>query len=140
MTDQLDELHARAGLDLLEADAALTVYEGGVPSPTPDPPYVVVYTIVTWPSALEGGANALDHRSVTCHVSWLCHCVGLTAAAARAVGMRVRAALLNQRPTIAGRSCGLIQQDDAQPPTRDESTGRLVIDVMSTYSLYTAPG
>lgn len=140
MTDLLDELHAQAGLDLLEANAALVVFDGKVPDPTPNPPYVLVYTVVEWPSGDGGFANALDHLSVTCRTTWYCHCVGLTAAAARAVGMQVRSSLLDKRPTIAGRECGLIAQIETVPPQRDETTGRLVMDAIGVYQMTSAPG
>lgn len=143
MTDLLDQLHADAGLGLLAADVGLRVYDGRVPDNTntgagPELPYVLVYTTVKWPP--DGTANALDAQAVTVEVEWNCHCVAETAAAARAVQMRVRAALLNKRPTIAGRSVGLIKQEEVLPPNRDESTGRLVMDCVSNYTLVSAPG
>jgi len=140
VSDLLDDAHARAGLDLLEANAALTVFDGVVDSPTPDPPFVLVYTTVEWLSGPDAMANSLDHLSETCRVTWVCHCVGLTAAASRAVVMQVRSSLLDQRPVIAGRVCGLISQTDVQAPVRDETTGRLVMDTVVTYELLTAPG
>lgn len=139
MADDLDELHAQAGLALLDADAVLTVYDGKVPDPTPAPPYVLVYTTVARPSGEAGAANALDGASQTFVTRWMCHCVGESAAAARAVAMRVRAALLDQRPTIAGRSCNPIRQDDVQSPVKDETTGRPVMDLVATYSMITTP-
>lgn len=138
MTDQLDELHARTGLDLLNGAAPLIVYEGEVPAPYPEPPYVLVYTEVSWPDA--GDANALDHMSVTCVTRWYCHCVGETEAAARAVGMQVRAALLNVRGAVAGRNCGLIRQVDSSPPGKDETLGTAVFDGVAVYEMTSAPG
>lgn len=140
MADLLDEQHADAGLNLLIADPALKVYDGKVPDPTPTPPYVVVYTTVAWPGRDTGAANALDGLAVTVTAEWVIHCVGLSGESARAVAMRVRAALLNQRPTIAGRNCSLIVQDDVQAPVRDETTGRLVMDQVVTYSMTSVPG
>lgn len=140
MADFLEKLHAEAGLKLLAADVGLTVFDGKVSDPTPEPPYVVVFTSVSWPGREAGAANALDGLAVTIETEWNVHCVGLTAAAARAVAMRVRTALLNKRPTIAGRNCGLITQDEAPPPFSDESTGRQIVDASSTYRLTTVPG
>lgn len=139
MTDQLDELHAQAGLGLLDANATLTVHDGRVPNGAAAP-YVLVYTTVEWSSGSEEMANTLDHTSLTCRTTWVCHCVAETAAAARAVKMQVRASLLDVRPTITGRACQMITEEDVQPPVRDETLGSLVMDLVVTYQLLTAPG
>jgi len=139
VTDQLDELHAQAALSILANSPPLIVFAGEVPAPYPGPRYVLVYTQVSWPDT--GDANALDHLSVTCVVRWYCHCVGETEAAARAVGMQVRAALLNVRGTVAGRNCGLIRQVDSSPPGKDETLGTpAVFDAVSVYEMTSAPG
>lgn len=133
MSDGLDEAIAEAGLNLLRADTSLVVHDGAVPNGAV-PPYVVVYTVVGWPK--DGGSNRLDGLSTTVVARWYCHCVGGNAAAARAVGQRVRATLLNKRPAITGLSGGLIKQDsDPLPPTRDESTGTVVMDSLHIYKL-----
>lgn len=146
MTDLLDEQHAQAGLAALAANpnlrlaadpTASNVFDGKVPDPTPDPPWVLVYTRVAWPR--DGIGTSLTEQQVTVTTTYTCHCVGLTAAAARAVAMQVRSSLLNFRPTIAGRNCSPIKQDDATDPDRDESTGRLVMDAVGVYS-YTSTG
>lgn len=143
MTDLVDENHAQAGLNLLRTGGEITVYDGQVGDPAVPGlgatlPYVLVYATVKWPA--DGTANALDAQAVTITAEFNCHCVGETAAAARAMQMQVRARLLNQRPVIAGRNCGLIQQDDVQVPARDETTGRLVMDGVSIFSFISAPG
>ena len=143
MSDLLDELHAQAGLELLIANPMLgpnRVFDGVVPSPTPNPPYVMVYCVVEWPPGLEGMANSLDHLSVTCRTTYYCHGVGATAAAARGVGMQIRSSLLDVRPSVAGRVCSMIEQIETVPPQRDESTGVLVMDAISVYSFASAPG
>ena len=133
MTDLLDETHAQVAFGLLAANPNLTnVFDGAVPSPTPDPPYVLVYSRVAWPR--DGIGTSLAGMQVTITTTWTCHCVALNAAAARHVGMQVRASLLNARPVIAGRNCSPIKQDDSVDPTRDETTGRLVMDAVSVYS------
>lgn len=138
MTDLLDETHAQVALVALAANAnILHVYDGFVPSPTADPPWVLVYTKVAWPR--DGIGTSLTEQQVTITTTYTCHCVGLSAATARAVQMQVRSSLLNLRPVIAGRNCSLIKQDEQQEPDRDESTGRLVIDAISTYS-FTSTG
>lgn len=137
MADLVDENLAQAGLLLLAADDGLTVFDGKVPDGT-SPPYVLVYTTVSWPHGEAGAANAINGLAVSTRTEWNCHCVGESAAAARAVQMRVRAALLNQRPTVTGRSCGLIQQDEVLAPVRDETIGGLVMDGVSIYSMISA--
>jgi len=143
MTDQIDESHAQAGLNLLRAGGEITVYDGQVANaPAPGVgsvlPYVLVYTTVKWPA--DGAANALDAQAITVNVEFNCHCVGETATAARVMQGQARARLVNQRPVIAGRNCGLIQQDDVLAPVRDEATGRLVMDGVSIFSFISAPG
>jgi hypothetical protein len=132
MADLLDQQHADVGLDLLRADAGLVVFDSVVSDPTPDPPrYVLVYPVVEWPR--DGVGTAVSATQVTITTTYYCHCVGLTAASARALAMRVRAALLNVRPVIAGRSCSPIKQREMAPPQRDESTGRAVMDQVGVY-------
>lgn len=142
MSDDVDALHAQAGLDLLAANMAtlstpIPVYDGVVPDGATRP-YVLVYTAISRPRNGEG--NGLDGRSDAVSVRWICHCVGETQAASRAVGMQVRTALLDVRPTIAGRSCDLIREETVLDPTRDESTGVPVMDQVRTYTLATLPG
>ena len=136
--DLIEEAHAQAGLNLLEANDALSgrVFDGKVPDGT-DPPYVQVYRNVAWPRAAVG--ESLAGLMVTVTTTFTCHCVGESSAAAEAVGMQVRGSLLNQRPVVAGRSCGLIRQDEALPPSRDENTGRLVMDAVRIYSFISVP-
>jgi hypothetical protein len=142
VADQLDDLHANVALSLLAASGALgsKVFDGKVDDPMPNPPFVVVYTLVEWPSGPDEMANAIDHLSATCRTTWYIHCVGSTAAAARRTAMHVRSTLIDVTPVIAGRSCGMISQVDVQPPVRDETTGRLVMDLVHVYTLLTAPG
>jgi hypothetical protein len=143
VTDGLDQALVSAGLALLQADAALTVYPDGVPDPDPTtavPPYVVVYGYVEWPVGAEG--DALDGLSGSPTVRWICHCVGggdgatpaLAGMAARAVGQRVRTALLNKRLVVAGLDCGLIRQEPgAGVPQRDDSIGVPLMDLVVVY-------
>lgn len=131
--DQDDEAHAQVGLQLLRADTGLTVHDGSVPD-NAQMPYVVIYTHI---ERMSGPANALDGASKTVTVRWYCHCVAENGIAARAVAMRVRAALLDQRPVIPGRSSDLIRQEQTLPPARDETTGRLVMDAVQVYRLTT---
>lgn len=134
MADLVDHGLVDVALALLRADPGLTVYpspDGVVPA-TPATPYVRIYGSV---ERLPGAHNALDGVSRWATVRWWCHCVGATQSAALAVAVRVRAALLDQRPTVVGRSCGLIRQEAQPPPTRDESTGVSVYDVVAVYRM-----
>ena len=144
MSDLLEELHSRAGIQPLLDNPALgegKVFDGEVPSPWPDPPlYVLVYASVAWPAGEAGAANALDHQSVTCRTTWTFHCVGPTAVATRTLAMQIRQSLNNLRPTIPSRDCGLIEQTEALAPTKDETTGRPIFDQVVVYELTTVPG
>lgn len=141
MTDGLDEAHAQAGLQLLNANPALAgrVFDSVVPNPTPDATvgYVLVYTDVAWPRDAVG--TGLDAAQDTVTTTLTCHCAGATAAAARAIGMQARATLLGVRPVVAGRTCGLIKQSVANPPIRDESLGFAVFDTVMEFD-FTSTG
>jgi hypothetical protein len=144
MSDGIEKAHADAVLNLLHAaldSVPIAVYDGKVPDPTPDVdahPWLLVYLQGEWP--LTGTANALDGQSVTYLLRIYCHAVGGTAAAARAVAGMARAVLLNARPTVSGRTPGLIRWSDGQPPNPDESLGHLVMDKIDVYELITTPG
>lgn len=140
ITDGLDQALANSGLSLLQADVgppALVVFDGAVPNPTPTPPYVLVYTTITRPS--DDQDNSGDGKTRVWVARWICHCVGGNATAARAVAQRVRTALLDVRPTIAGFTASAVgpirMEGDSQPPRRDETTGVFVMDAVETYRL-----
>jgi hypothetical protein len=136
VTDGLDQALANAGLALLTADVALTVYDGVAPNPTPDvgaTPYVLVYTTIDRPA--DDPDSSLDGTSDVWLARWICHCVGATPAAARAIAQRVRTQLLDQRPVVTGLACGLIRLEQSQPPTKDETTGGAVLDAVEVYRL-----
>lgn len=132
--------HADAWLALLRAVADLTVYpppDGAVQVPDGAlPPYVSVYITTRFdlgPSLAMTSARAVSTLTA--------HCVGGNAIAARAVAQMVSGALLDVVPVIAGRTCWPIRQDPVdQPPRPDESTGRLVMDLVQQYRLQTDPG
>lgn len=137
------QAHAQAVLDLLDADntaPALVVHDGAVPSGA-TPPYVVVYFTIVTPTAGQAPDSAdINFDSRRLIVDAYCHSIGGTARAARIVAGRVRAALLNVRPTVTGRSAFPIRQQEGQPPQRDETTGVLVFDQIDVYRLQTVPG
>jgi hypothetical protein len=136
VTDGHDQAMVDAGLNLLRADTSLTVYDGAVPNPTPDPatnPYVLIYTTVEWPADdPNGGLDGLTGRAV---VRWICHCIGGSQQASRAVAQRVRTQMLDQRPTIVGMVPGMIRHEQGVPPVRDEMTGSPVFDSTQVYRL-----
>lgn len=133
-TDGLDQALIDAGLALLTADAGLVTYDGAVPSPTPAPPYCVVYSTISRPS--EDPDNSANGRTGVWVARWIVHCVGANAISSRAVAQRVRTQLLDVSPVITGLACGRIRMDgDTAPPHRDETTGVLVMDSISTYRL-----
>lgn len=137
------QAHAAAFLALLDADntaPALVVHDGRVPD-AGAPPYVLVYVTASTPDAVQAPALVdLTMNSDVIEARAYCHSVGGNAQAARAVAGRVRAALLNVTPAVAGRVCWPIRYDDGQAPQRDESTGVLVMDQVDVYCLLSVPG
>lgn len=135
---QLEVAHADAGLDLIEA-AGLTVYRGKLPPNITalTPPWVLVYSAVDWPDM--DGDHGLDHASSTCVTTWYCYCSGTTDTSVLAVSGRVRAALLDVTPTIAGRVCFPIGQTGSEPARPHELTGTSVLTALSIYELRTRP-
>jgi hypothetical protein len=142
VTDGLDQLLASAAVTLLQADAGLTVFRGGVPDPTPDPPYVVIRTAPPdRPS--DDPDNSLNGKSGVWVTHIYCYCVGGgggtpadAEVASIAVAQRVRTQLLDARITIAGLSCGPIRWDQSLPPRRsDEITGVPIVEAVEIYRL-----
>lgn len=137
-----DDPHAVAILAALRAVPGLTVYPPANGQPGTEmvpagaaPPYVVAYIQVTYDLG-----PTIDLRSTRAVARATCHSVGLTDTAARVVAGRVRAALLDLVPTIAGRRPWPIRYDDGRPPRNDTSTGRLVVDQVDVYRLESLPG
>lgn len=131
--------HAHAVLNVLST-AGVTVHDGEVADGAPAP-YVLVYLYVQTPDgqvapdkvALSGGSTVVD--------MWIyCHCVGLTAAAARGVSGAVSSALLDKVVTISGRTCFPIRWREGQPPVRNEDTGEAIFDQVDVYGLTSVPG
>ncbi|MEO3929240.1 hypothetical protein ABGB07_36125 [Micromonosporaceae bacterium B7E4] len=137
-----DEPHAVAVLGLLRAVPGLVVYppedgEDGSQIVPRDaiPPYVVAYIYVRYDL---GPTIALESSRAVAIAT--CHSVGANDTAARVVAGRVRAALLDVTPTIAGRKPYPIRHDDGQSPRPDESLGSLVVDQIDVYRLESLPG
>lgn len=132
MTDQLDEDLAQVVLTRLAATPIPVIDDERVPAELPSR-YFRVYTATERPDDADG--NALIGRSSTWVTRWYVHHVGQNDTAVRALAMQSRTALLDERPTVTGRSCGLIRQEAAQPPQRDEHAGPLVIDLVVVYRM-----
>lgn len=135
MTDLLDEQHAQVAFGLLAANTNIAhVFDSSVADPTPDPNegWVLIYTSVAW--TRDGIGTGLDAVQDTITTTWNVHCASSKPDAARVLGMQVRDSLIGKRPVIAGRNCGLIKQDDVQPPGRDDSLGITVYDAIANYS------
>jgi hypothetical protein len=140
VTDTLERDLMDAGLGLLRADTGLTSYpdaEGSVPE-SPAVPYVRVYVTTEWPK--DGDANAIDGLSVSATTRWYCNCVGETEYAAAAIAMRVRTQLLNARPTVTGRNCGLIYMEASEATNRSELGGSPLYVRSVVYAMVSVPG
>lgn len=132
MSDQLDEDLAQAGLELL-ATTGKPVFDNERIPPEQVGPYYRVYTATERPP--DAPANALRGQSTTWTTRWYVVAVGETDTAVRALAMLSRTALLDKRPTVAGRSCGPIRQEATQPPRREERTGPLTIEQTTVYRM-----
>lgn len=130
---------AAAFLALLDADndaPALVPLDGEVPNGVV-PPYALLYFYDSDPELTD--SRALTSRSER-HVTWaVVHNVAESAEGALMVADRSRAALLDVKPTIAGRRCFPIRREDGQPPRRDETTGTAVFDKVDVYRLESVP-
>jgi len=125
--------HADAFLNLLRADAGLTVYDGKADGTTDH--YVLVYIFRETPDGLTAPDRVpLTGRSMAANLWAYCHCVGGNAIAARGVAARVEAAVLDVTPVVANRVCSPIRWREGSPPRRDEDTGPLVMDLVDVYS------
>ncbi|MEU4570725.1 hypothetical protein [Micromonospora sp. NPDC023956] len=130
--------HADAILNLLRTapGTPLTVLDGSVPNGTVAP-YVLVYFADEDPELPD--SRPLDGQSQRYVVRAYVHSVAGNGAMARAVGDRVRSALLDAVPTVAGRVCWPIRREEGRPPERDESTGTVVMDRVDVYRLESVP-
>lgn len=126
--------HAAAVLALLDPDPIWNPYDGALPSPTPNLPYWVVYFSSGYPDLTFTGVTKTFQLRITLHN------VGGNGQADRIGSDRAAALLLNVRPVVAGRTCKPIRWEESQPPQRDESTGRVVMDAIDTYLLESIPG
>lgn len=133
------QAHANAVIALLDADntaPALVIHDGKVPNGAV-PPYVLVYFDDTDPDVTESrDQTGVSQRYVLRAIT---HSVGTTASSSRAIAQRVRAALLDVIPAVAGRSCWPIRREEGQPTIRDETTLAASFDSVSTYRVESVP-
>jgi hypothetical protein len=132
MSDQLDEDLAQAFLVPLTATGIPLVDDERI-GPDMPPRYFRAYTVTERPADAAG--NALRGLSTTWTTRCYVHHIGESDTAVRALGMQSRTALLNQRPTVTGRSCGPIRQEAEQPPRRLERTGPMLLDLVVVYRM-----
>ena len=138
--------HADAMLEPLRAELAspgpIPLYpaEAGGPTTVPNgaaPPYVVAHFMPDY-----GMGDTLDMRSTRFRMRAYAHCVGANDEAARGLADRVRAAWLDLRPAVPGRTSYPVRFEihRPQPPDSDESTGRATVTITVLYRLETVPG
>ena len=133
-----DDPHAAAFLSLLRAVSGLRVFpdaDGNTPTATTPLPYVVAWISVRY----DLGAT-IDVRSSRGVATATVHSVGANDTAARITAGKVRGALLDVAPTMAGRKPYPIRHDDSPPARPDKSTGRRVYDQIDVYRLESLPG
>ncbi|GLZ62875.1 hypothetical protein [Micromonospora sp. NBRC 107095] len=115
---------------------ALVVLDGFVPAGT-TAPYLLVYLYAESPELTESRSVQGASERFVLHA--ICHAVGGSASAARAVSQRGRGVLLDAVLTVAGRRCFPIRSEGSNPVERDESTGAAVFDQVDLYRLESVP-
>ena len=140
----VEQAHADAILALLQAAppsiSPLVVHDGVVDPPPGDDDrkrgYVVAYIATSTPSGTS--LTSVHDRAVT--RAYL-HCIGMTAATARAIAGRATNALLNVTPQIANRVVFPIRDDGSDtPPEPDRSSGKTYVDRVLVLRLESVPG
>lgn len=145
MSDYGDEQdHANAMLTLLRAQP-ITVYPATTGGPTTvpvgaTPPYVSVHFVTEHDSG-----NHLTTKSTLARTRAFAYCVGANDIAARAMAAQVRAAWLDVRPVIAGRSVYPIRHEQtrdvvAQETRPTEPVAQTTVTITAIYRLEDRPG
>lgn len=130
--------HAAAVLALLDADntaPALTWFDGVVPANTD--PYLTPYVLVRF----SEGPPELNFRGVS-HMyalRFVCYCVAGTDSAVRTVVDRVKVAVQDVVPTVAGRKCYPIRWEESAEQRDNERTGTAVASMIVGYVLRSVP-
>lgn len=125
--------HIDAVVALLNASPNVVVHDGIVPN-NAALPYVVVFADqgAADPTSL---AYASDWRTFHLHTT----CVGSTQLQVRALAERVDAALLDQRPTVAGRSVAPLRKALTQPVRQDTDVDPPVLFAADVWVLSSVP-
>lgn len=126
--------HVEAFAGLIDAVANVTVYADTPVPNTPTYPYVAVYGNQGVPEEAT-----FDSQSTTVPFTFQTTVVGKTQAQARALADRVQGALIDVRPTVAGRSCGLITKQASQPIRLDTSVTPPVFIAVDVWAFASVP-
>lgn len=136
-------LHANAVLALLRAGLSYVVYLAEIT--TADDQLTYPY-LVLYPDAGVASLNSLAAATADFDFGWQITAVGRDFAETQAATDRARMVLLGARPTVAGRSCGLVtqppggaQQVQRDPSARDPATGRPVWYATAQYQAMSVP-
>lgn len=112
---------------------SVRLYEGRAPK-NAELPYAVLY-VGTGRASRTTLAAVSDRRDFPFTVM----SVGLDADGVRSVAARVKAALLDQRPAVAGRQTGPITQELAEPLRLDRDVTPHLLYLVDGYSFATVP-
>jgi hypothetical protein len=126
---------AQAHADAVKAliGAGVRLYEGQAPN-DPGLPYAVLY-MGTGPAGRSRLTPVSDRREQSFQVT----SVGLDGDGARSVAERIRTAVLDKRPTVAGRKASPVWQDFAEPLRVDRDVTPHRLYVVDGYSFTTIP-
>lgn len=112
---------------------AVRLYEGAAPTDAVLP-YAVLH--MASPTAARTSLAATSDRR---NASWTVTSVGQDPAGARSVAARVRAAVLDRRPAVAGRSSSTVTQTVGEPLRVDRDVTPHRPYLVDGYSFFTVP-
>lgn len=105
--------HANAVLALAQAIPNINVYDTQAPEKPPMP-----YAVLRFDSGVRG-RTAITASSNMTTTTVSCTAVGVDRGSSQGVAERVADALVDVRPTIAGRTCSPIEHLDSRPSQMD---------------------